>query len=220
MRSAIAGSGLVHLVLLIVLLAVRAGTPIVVPGPDVVQVSFVDAGAVANPPPPAPQPKPLPEEAPEIAPTEETGVKLAPPPKKKPEKKPEPVKPEPPQNTPVAALPYESVGNVGLRGQVAVDAVDFEFTYYLLLVRNRIAGNWSPPAGMMRGGQPVRAVVYFRIHRGGNLSDARIETSSSAEYFDRSALRAVMLSDPMPPLPLGYSGGDLGVHFGFEFQAP
>ena len=40
------------------------------------------------------------------------------------------------------------------------------------------------------------------------------------EYFDQSAIRSIQLGDPMPPLPLGYGGGDLGVHFGFEFVAP
>ncbi len=56
MRSAVFGSSMVHLVLLVVLLAVRAGAPIVVPGPDVVQVSFVDptTTTLAAPPPPPP----------------------------------------------------------------------------------------------------------------------------------------------------------------------
>jgi hypothetical protein len=40
------------------------------------------------------------------------------------------------------------------------------------------------------------------------------------EFFDHSALRAVMVSDPLPPLPLGFTGEDLGVHFGFEYAAP
>ena len=43
---------------------------------------------------------------------------------------------------------------------------------------------------------------------------------SGFEFFDSSALRAVMLSDPMPPLPFGYNGDDLGVHFGFEYEVP
>ena len=44
--------------------------------------------------------------------------------------------------------------------------------------------------------------------------------ASGYEFFDRSALRAILISDPLPPLPVGYTGSDLGVHFGFEFVAP
>jgi hypothetical protein len=33
-------------------------------------------------------------------------------------------------------------------------------------------------------------------------------------------VRAVTISVPLPPLPLGYAGSDLGVHFGFEYAAP
>jgi UDP-2,3-diacylglucosamine pyrophosphatase LpxH len=38
------------------------------------------------------------------------------------------------------------------------------------------------------------------------------------ECFDRSALRAVTISDPLPPLPDGFGGSELGVHFGFDWE--
>ena len=66
----------------------------------------------------------------------------------------------------------------------------------------------------------METVVYFRIVRDGGIGSLRLETTSGYEFFDRSAVRAIQLSDPLPPLPLGYSGGDLGVHFGFQFLAP
>lgn len=34
--------------------------------------------------------------------------------------------------------------------------------------------------------------------------------------FDRSAVRAVQASDPMPPLPAGYDDDYLGVYFVFD----
>ena len=208
-------SGVVHLMLLAVLFIVRAPMSVMVPGPDVVQVSLMDPSstprASVTPPPAEKKPEPTP-----VAPTEETGVKISPPQPKK-----HPPKPAP-EEAPVPAgttLPYAAAGATGLRGQVSVD-VNFEFAYYLSLVRNRISQSWAPPAGLTSGGTPVRAVVYYRISRGGEISAIRIETSSGYEFFDRSAIRAVQLSDPLPPLPLGYGGADLGVHFGFEFVAP
>jgi TonB family protein len=213
MRGAIVGSSLVHLVLLVALLAVRHGGSIVIAGPDVVQVALIDP--VAPAPPPAPPPEktaPVPK-LPDVKPEKEKGVRIAPPPKQ-----PKPAVAH--EETPPPALPYAAVGNAGLRGQVAVDARDFEFTYYLMLVRNKIAQNWTPPSGIAPGGAATRAVVYFRIARGGEVSAVQLESGSGVDFFDRTAVRAVILSDPLPPLPLAYTGGDLGVHFGFEIGVP
>jgi|SRR5437867_1175347 len=219
MRGSVMGSGVVHVALLVTLLVVRGPIAHIVPGPEVVQVALIDPSAVA-PPAPTPAPAPPPETKPvEVKPDEETGVKLEPvkPKKAKPvERKPQ----ERPRAAAAPALPSARLGETGLSGDVTVDATNFEFTYYLVLVRNRIASNWTPPAGLATGGNPVRAVVYFRIGRGGEIIGIRLETGSGAEFFDRAALRSVVISDPMPPLPLGFSGGDLGVHFGFEWESP
>ncbi len=217
MRSSVVGSSVVHVLLLAALLIVRPPTTLIVPGPDVIQVSLLDAPPTAVVAPVAPAPTPKPEPA-VVAPTEESGIKLQPPPKAKPKSK------TPPKQTPAPAvaapaLPYASVGPAGLKGAISLDT-NFEFTYYLTLVRNRIAQTWAPPAGLTSGGQPVKAVAYFRVGRDGSISALRLETGSGYEFFDNSVLRAVQLSDPLPPLPLGYSGADLGIHFGFEFVAP
>lgn len=212
------GSGLAHLVLLVVLFYARTPASLVIPGPEVVQVALLDPGALAAVTPPKVEPPPDKPILAEVKPVEDTGVKLEPPPRKKP--KPEPPREETPAPTPAPALPSATAGPSGLRGDVAVDARDFEFTYYLVLVRNKIASNWTPPAGLTTGGRAVRAVIYFRIGRGGDLADVRTESASGIEFFDRSAARAVMLSDPLPPLPLGFAGGELGVHFGFDWVAP
>jgi TonB family protein len=216
MKGSVIASGAVHLVVMLVLFLVRPPATLIVPGPDVVQVSLLDSPAmpVIAPVTPAPRPKPEPVA---VQPTEDSGVKLEPV-KPRPNRKPEPEREAPPA-PPAPALPYASVGSSGLRGSVSLDT-NFEFTYYLTLVRNRIAQSWSPPAGLTSGGKPVEAVVYFRIVRDGGIGSLRLETTSGYEFFDRSAVRAIQLSDPLPPLPLGYSGGDLGVHFGFQFLAP
>ena len=216
MRASVVGSGCVHLAVLIVLLVAPRARTIVVPGPEVVQVALVDPAPIPPVSPPIPPPE-EPVKAPEIKPTEEAGVKVTPP--KRVHKPVE--KPSEPAPAPAATeLPSAPAGNAGLRGDLVVDSADFEFTYYLLLIRDRVAQNWSPPAGLVTAGKPVRVIVYFKIGRAGEVTDARIETGSSIEFFDRSALRAVTISEPLPPLPLGFSGSDLGVHFGFEYSGP
>jgi|SRR5262245_38002063 len=218
MRASVIGSSVIHLALLVALFYVRSPVSLVVPGPETVQVALVDATSLTPVAPPPPEPEPAPPKLEAVKPVDDTGVKLAPEPpkkKKKPEKTPDQ---PPPADTP--ALPSASIGSAGLKGDLSLEVRDFAFTYYLVLVRNRVAANWAPPAGVATGGQRVRSVVYFRIGRGGEVSEVRMEERSALEFFDRSALRAVMLSDPLPPLPLGFTGGDLAVHFGFDWEAP
>jgi TonB family protein len=212
-RNSVLISGIVHLALFVALFWVRTPVTVVVPGPESVQVQLVELGRVQAPAPPAPAPE---RKTPELAvkpATDEPGVKLA---QQKPKKKPAPVPEEEPA-APAAQLPAAPVGAAGLRGEVAVDAANFEFTYYLLVIRNRIASVWSPPAGLAPGGEQIRTVVYFRITRSGEIAEIRLEKPSGVSFFDQSAIRAVTIANPMPPLPLGFSAPDLGVHFGFEF---
>jgi TonB family protein len=62
--------------------------------------------------------------------------------------------------------------------------------------------------------------VYFKINRDGQVAAVQLESGSGIDFFDRTAVRAVVLSDPLPPLPLAYSAASLGVHFGFEVGGP
>lgn len=228
MRGALTGSAIVHGVVLLALMIVRAPTPVVISGPESVQVVLLDPSALA-----AVAPAPAPER-PAPPPEDDDGVRIE---KKKdeparPEREPEPRRPEPPKaaaraekpsRAPSAAmtsLPMAGLGGPGMRGSVAVDARDFEFTYYLRLVRDQIARHWSAPAGLGTGGKPVQAVVQFRVARDGSISGVRVEESSGIDFFDQAAARAVTISDPLPPLPLGFPAGDLGVHFGFEYTGP
>jgi TonB family protein len=219
-RGAIIGSALVHVVTAVALLIARPSRTILVPGPDVVQVALVDAAMAELPAPSVAQAAPAPEPEPAL---EDQGVRLEKPKREKPKPaRPEPAppaakpSPAPPSAIPSPArvvLPYASVGG-GMAGQVAVDASNFEFAYYLQQVRTLIARNWAPSAGVAAG---TRVEVYFRVSRDGSLSSPRIEVSSGNGYFDQSATRAVIVTGHLPPLPLGYDGGDLGIHFGFEY---
>jgi TonB family protein len=217
-------STLVHGALLSVLFVVRPTRDLVVPGPDVVQVALLGA-----PEPPAPAPVVKANDA--VVPDETEGVQI-----EKPKAKPKPEvkqttkipdqKAPPPKETPPppppeseerhTMLPYAAVG-AGMAGQVAVDDSNFEFAYYLQMVRVQIARNWTPPAGSQPG---QRAEVYFRVSRAGEITGLRLGLSSGADYFDQTALRAVVITETLPPLPLGYPGADLGITFGFEFTGP
>ncbi len=220
MRTALAGSAGVHVAFVAALVLLQMRAPKLIVGPESIQVALLDMPSSRVP---VAAPAPTPAKAvkpPEIKPEEGTGVKIEPTrPRVTPKQQPPPQAAPTPPAAPLA-LPQSPMGSPGLSGDATVDASNFEFSYYLVLVRNRIAANWSPPAGMVSSGTPVRSVVYFRIERDGSLSTVRMESTSAAEFFDRSSLRAVQLSNPMPPLPEGFKGGSLGVHFGFEYTAP
>lgn len=220
MKSSIAGSAAVHVVLTAGLFLWRTGGTVLVPGPDVVQVSLVDA-SLAPAPAAAAAPAPPVEPKREPPPSEETGIRIEKRPKPKREAKPPeqsppaatPARAAPPAAAPRVALPYADVGG-GMRGQVAIDASNFEFAYYLQQVRVLIARNWTPQPGLPQG---TRAEVYFRVARDGSITAPVVERSSGNEFFDQAARRAVLVTGHLPPLPLGWAGADLGIHFGFEY---
>jgi TonB family protein len=99
---------------------------------------------------------------------------------------------------------------------VATDG-DFRWSAYLAMIRNKIGSRWVPPPGMETGGL-VRAKLYFRIHRDGQISAQRLESSSGHAFFDQTTMRALLAATPLPPLPGEYTDSYLGVHFGFEYQ--
>lgn len=102
-------------------------------------------------------------------------------------------------------------------GSMQVDAKDFPFFYYLSMLKNRVSENWIPPYGAFES-ESKRVVIAFRIDRQGSQYAARVEESSGNILLDQSALRAVIVSSPFPPLPEGFSGTSLGVYFGFSVQ--
>jgi TonB family protein len=223
MRHDLLVSGLVHLAVVVALFLVRPVASVLLPGPEAVRVALVDASQL-------PSSEPRVAEAPAPAPEDE-GVRIERPreSRRREEPRPEPPRPrEVPRPSPPAApsptptaptattLPWAPTGVPGLSGQVGTEG-DFEFAYYLAQVRQAIAAQWTAPAGV-RGG--TRVVVRFRIARDGTVRDARISEGSGNDWYDQGALRAVVITRRRPPLPAGYAGSDLGVHFGFEYTGP
>ena len=131
--------------------------------------------------------------------------------------------PPPPSKAPEVSLPSsgESAGGgaggpVGAGGNVGVSGAafdsDFQFSYYIQRMLVAIGMNWFKPS---QGGS-VSPVVHFKIEKDGTVSDAAVERSSGLPFVDRAALRAVLSSSPLPPLPAEYAGSQLGVHLKFE----
>src|SRR5262245_11529069 len=99
---------------------------------------------------------------------------------------------------------------------ISLDVSDFPFTYYLRQLQAKITEKWVPPRGASVGGE--KAIVLFEIDREGQIKEPSVERSSGNAIYDQSAVRAILEASPFPPLPQGFPGRSLRVHFGFEYK--
>ena len=200
--------------------------------PRAVAVRLVQAGSLKGGPPVEVAPEPVAEKPKIVKPAEEEppppSAKALLLPAKEKEKKKAPV-PAPQSRTaaheaspapaaPVAASgrpgtggPAGAGGNVGVGG-ATFDQPDFNYSYYVERMLVTIGMNWFKPAESV----PISPMIRFRIERDGTISDPQLERSSGLPFVDRAALRAVMASSPLPPLPQEFTGKYLGVHLIFE----
>jgi len=91
----------------------------------------------------------------------------------------------------------------------------FEFPYYLRLMIGKISRNWRNPYSGR--GEKVLATVYLQVLRDGTIISPRVEKSSGVPTFDRAALRAVIISNPLPQLPPDFQEQQLTVYIDFEY---
>src|SRR3954447_8015440 len=109
---------------------------------------------------------------------------------------------------PPAGPPPVPAGGSGVTG---LEGGDFPYPLYIERMHTLIGQKWLRPQI-----SNATTIIYFIIDRDGTIRDAKVETPSPNPTFDRAALRAVLESTPLPPLPFGYGGTFLGVHLTFR----
>lgn len=88
---------------------------------------------------------------------------------------------------------------------------------YVRIVEQRVGQNWlATSLGTLP--RQVRTVISFTVARGGAIGDIRLVESSGSRTVDLAAERAVVASNPLPPLPLEFRGHS--VRFRAEFEYP
>ncbi|HEV2492389.1 MAG TPA: TonB family protein [Terriglobia bacterium] len=92
------------------------------------------------------------------------------------------------------------------------------YAWYVTALRNRISNNWLISTVSPNLMSAPRVYVTFDVLRDGTISGVQITQSSGIPEVDRSAVRAVVASSPVNPLPADYSGGRLTVKFYFDFR--
>lgn len=177
-----------------------------------------------------PQPKPEPEKAVELPGKNARRTAPSPPPRSRLESRLHRLDKEPPP--PVNEIPYGAGGPVqGPYGMFRSDAGtggfafdqnsgDFgsRFGWYVTAIRNRISNNWLQSTIDPNVRSAPRLLLTFQIMRDGQVIYPQITQSSGVPSLDRSALRAIVDSNPMPPLPPEYHGSSVAVEFFFDFR--
>jgi periplasmic protein TonB len=122
------------------------------------------------------------------------------------------------------ALPYTQFavggatqGGMGFTGSGGGDFTG-RFPAYVDGVRNRISSNWLQSSVDPSVRWTPRATFTFQIMRDGTVANIQLTQSSGNRSVDNSALRAILSSSPLSPLPSNYSGSSVGVEFWFEFR--
>lgn len=94
-----------------------------------------------------------------------------------------------------------------------LDVADFCCPDYIATMVDRIRSAWNPNQGTSGV-----VKVKFTIQRDGRLTDVAVEERSGSSVLDNAALRAVLLTRALNPLPAQFTNPTLGVHLQFEYQ--
>jgi TonB family protein len=119
-----------------------------------------------------------------------------------------------------------TVADTGIRGQgfglstgggpgsgSTLDVADFCCPDYIAIMVTRIRSAWD-----QRQGAVGNAYVKFTIQRDGKLTNVELERSSGTTPLDLAAMRAVLTTRTLPPLPDAFPNPTLTVKLQFEYK--
>jgi TonB family protein len=94
-----------------------------------------------------------------------------------------------------------------------LDVADFCCPDYIALMVERIRSTWN----QSQGASGI-VIVKFTIQRSGAIVSPVVERGSGTPTLDLAALRAVVMTRTLPPLPDQFQNPTLGVHLNFEYR--
>jgi colicin import membrane protein len=86
---------------------------------------------------------------------------------------------------------------------------------YMVEIQYRIQKNWSFTEQLAGGRTDLEAWPAIKIMANGEIKDIWFDKRSGNSYFDEQAKKAILKSNPLPPLPKGYWRPyfEVGFHF-------
>jgi len=100
-------------------------------------------------------------------------------------------------------------------GIAAAGGGDVRFDWYRSAVTAALHSSWSRPV-VQRQTDAFEVVVTFDIQRNGNVTNLQLAQSSGVAVLDRSAMRAVIDGQPLPPLPPAWTDAILPATYVFR----
>ena len=116
------------------------------------------------------------------------------------------------------AMTHSQFAMAGGQGGLNLGAFGDRYGWYVGAVRSRISSNWLLSMISPNITSAPRVFITFDIARNGGVDNVRITQSSEIPEVDRSALRAVLASNPFGPLPADYPSGKVSVEIYFDLQ--
>jgi colicin import membrane protein len=126
-----------------------------------------------------------------------------------------PQRSEPVESKSAAGSPGGGVGAAGTRsggGPRTLEAIKI----YQAEIQYRIQKNWAFSQQLAGHSLELEAVLAIKIMRNGDIEDIWFDKRSGNNYLDDSAYKALVKSNPLPPLPSEYNGAyyKIGLIFG------
>lgn len=124
------------------------------------------------------------------------------------------------------ARPGSAIAETGARGEgfglstgggqgsgSRLDVGDFCCPDYIITMVERIRANW-----VQRAEVSGMTVVKFTIQRDGSIANAAVDKTSGYIALDTAALRGVLGTRQLPPLPVAFPNPTLTVYLNFEYK--
>lgn len=99
------------------------------------------------------------------------------------------------------------------------DPMGVDFRPYLIKVLASVRRNWfavMPESAKL--GRPGRVSIQFAIARNGSVPKLVIVGFSGTDAFDRAAVAGISASNPFPPLPTEFHGGQVRLQLNFSYN--
>ncbi|MEW6079701.1 MAG: TonB C-terminal domain-containing protein [Thermodesulfobacteriota bacterium] len=100
-------------------------------------------------------------------------------------------------------------GPAGGGSNKELEAIDI----YKLEIRYHILKNWVFSSQLVGADQELKTVIGIKIDADGTITDTWFDRKSGNEYYDDSAYKAVLKSNPLPRLPDGFRSYTVGLEF-------
>ena len=108
--------------------------------------------------------------------------------------------------------PGTGKGSPGIGSGIGVEGgvLGANAPWYLTQLRDKVASNWRPPASVGHPGQ-AKVTFHFEVHADGSVAALEPLEGSDNSLYDRAAMRAILESSPLPPLPEELGATTIGI---------